>query len=82
MFKIKNVLEGWQNFIEKSEVAEELAEQRAKECVTCPSAKKGKLLAMIKDDLKHIEGYYCSECQCPLSAKLRSKNENCPLKKW
>ena len=80
--QISNILNGWQNFIAKSEVSEKLAKERAAECSQCPHAKKGKLLAFIKDDLKEIEGYYCDLCKCPLSAKVRSQNENCEDKLW
>ena len=82
MIKIKNILNGWGNFIEKSEVTETLAESRAKICATCFECKEGKLLALIKDDLKEVEGHYCALCYCPISAKIRSINERCPLSKW
>jgi hypothetical protein len=80
--QISNILNGWQNFIAKSEVSEKLAKERAAECAKCTHAKEGKLLAFIKDDLKEIEGYYCDLCKCPLSAKVRSQNENCEDKLW
>jgi hypothetical protein len=80
--QISNILNGWQNFLAKSEVTESLAEHRAVNCLVCPYLKKGKLLAFIKDDLKEIEGHYCDLCKCPLSAKIRSKNETCPLGEW
>ena len=79
---IKNIISGWQNFIVKSEVTEKLAEQRAEHCIKCSELKHGEVLAMIKDDLKEIESHYCAKCMCPLSAKIRSKNETCPLSKW
>ena len=82
MSKIKNILNGWENFIAKSEVVESLARVRAEICSNCPKAKKSVLLAFVKDSLKEVEGYKCAECQCPLSAKLRSKNEVCPLGQW
>lgn len=80
--KINNILQGWANFIDKSEVTEELAVLRASKCSDCPNAKSGKLLAFIKDDLTEIQGAYCSICKCPLSAKVRSINEKCPIDKW
>lgn len=80
--RISNILNGWVNFIDKSEVTEKIAEERAAICVTCPELKEGKLLALIKDDLKEIEGQYCALCYCPASAKIRSVNESCPLNKW
>lgn len=82
MSKLGNILNGWQNFIAKSEVTELEAVERAKHCIECVELKEGRLLNLIKDDLKEIEGFYCGVCYCPLSAKLRSKNETCPLKKW
>ena len=82
MIKIKNILNGWSNFIEKSEVTEAIAEVRAEKCAKCSECKEGKLLALIKDDLKEIEGHYCSLCYCPISAKIRSELETCPLSKW
>jgi hypothetical protein len=80
--QISNILNGWQNFLTKSEVTESLAEHRAVNCLVCPYLKKGKLLAFIKDDLKEIEGHYCDLCKCPLSAKIRSENETCPIGEW
>jgi hypothetical protein len=80
--QISNILNGWQNFIAKSEVSEKLAKERAAKCAQCPHAKKGKLLAFIKDDLKEIESFYCDICICPLSARVRSELETCPLDLW
>lgn len=79
---VDNILKGWENFTTKSEVTEELAKKRATECSKCSFLKKGILLAFIKDKLKEVEGTYCDKCKCPLSAKVRSENEKCPLKKW
>lgn len=80
--KLGNILNGWYNFIKKSEVTEQLAEQRALHCLSCVELKEGVLLTFLNDELKEIQGYKCGICECPLSAKLRSKNEKCPLKKW
>jgi len=84
--KLSNILNGWHNFLSKSEVSERLASKRAMECIGCPHAKKEMLTAFIKDDLVEIEGYACTKCHpilhCPLSAKLRSLNEKCPIDKW
>ena len=78
---MKNILSGWKNYVDKSEVTENLARQRATICASCPHAKQGKLLAFIKDRLTEIEGAYCNICKCPLSAKVRS-NDICPENKW
>lgn len=78
---IKNILTGWKNYLEKSEVTENIALQRAAVCAVCPHAKQGKLLAFIKDSLTEIEGTYCDLCHCPLSAKVRS-TDICPDNQW
>lgn len=78
---IKEILTGWKNFVNKSEVTEAIAMQRATICAGCPEIRKGKLLAFIKDSLIEINGAYCKKCGCPLSAKVRS-NDICPMNKW
>ncbi|GGB84013.1 hypothetical protein GCM10007424_25020 [Flavobacterium suaedae] len=78
---VRNILYGWKNYLDKNEVTEAVAKQRATICAACPHAKKGMLLTFVKDELKEVEGYYCNKCGCPLSAKIRS-NDICPEKKW
>jgi len=78
---IKEILNGWINYLDKCEVAEAKAIQRAAICAVCPLARQGKLLAFVKDTLKEVEGAYCTACGCPLSAKVRS-NDTCPKQKW
>ncbi|MGQ2984010.1 hypothetical protein [Flavobacterium sp.] len=78
---LKEILTGWKNYISKSEVPDSIAKQRAAICAACPEAKYGKLLAFIKDSLKEIQGHYCGQCGCPLSAKIRS-NDICSKHKW
>ncbi len=80
---LRNILNGWSNFMSKSEVAEMVAVSRGSYCIDCKEAKFSKTVkAFVKDELKEIEGFVCGVCNCPLSAKLRSENEQCPLKKW
>jgi hypothetical protein len=78
---VKEILSGWKNFIDKSDVVETVAKERAAICAACPHAKQGMLLAFIKDTLKEVQGAYCDECGCPLSAKIRSI-DICPKHKW
>jgi len=78
---LQNILTGWKNYLDKTEVTENLAQQRACLCAACPHARQGKLLAFIRDSLTEIEGAYCNLCKCPLSAKVRS-NDTCPKNKW
>lgn len=42
---LKHILNGWKNYLDKSEVTETTAKQRAAVCAACPHAKQGKLLA-------------------------------------
>jgi len=79
--RISNILNGWKNYLDKSQITESLARQRAIVCAACPHAKQGRLLAFIKDSLTEVEGAYCNKCKCPLSAKVRS-TDVCPLNKW
>lgn len=81
MISVPNILDGWKNFIDKSDVSESLAKKRAEKCGSCNEAKKS-ILVFFKDELQEIEGYKCNQCQCPLSAKVRSINEKCPIGKW
>lgn len=82
MGKINDIISGWSNYISKSEVTEEIALKRAEVCSTCEHAKFSKALKVfVKDKLKTVEGYYCSDCEgCPLSAKIRTNKDIC--KKW
>ena len=80
---IKDILNGWKNYLVDDPVIEKVAKERATICSGCEEAKEGKFTAVLKDyKLHEIEGRYCGECKCPLSAKVRSENESCPLDKW
>lgn len=81
--KIKNILDGWSKVIAKNPETEVVAKKRAKICAECPFAQTRKLLYFVPDKgLQNIEGAACDKCGCPLSAKVRSKDESCPLGKW
>lgn len=75
--KSKNIFEGWKNYLTDDEMANKLALERSKHCSICQHAEFKKHLLNIKDDIHVIEGYVCSLCHCPLSAKLRSTDEKC-----
>ena len=79
---IKDILNGWENYMLKSEVTEKLAKQRAEICNGCKFNKNSIFTVFIKDDFKEIEGSYCGKCKCPLSMAVRSKNKKCPLGLW
>lgn len=78
---ISNISKGWGHYF-KGKVSS-LEKERAKECEQCPEAIVGTYEKFMPDkSLKEIQGLKCNICKCPLSTKLRSKNENCPLEKW
>ena len=76
--KVKNIIEGWSNYLNNTEINQD----RLSHCIACEFAVHKKYLAFIKDDFKEVEGKVCDKCDCPLSAKLRSDNEKCPIHLW
>lgn len=70
MGQIKEIFEGWLNDLFKTEEIENLAKKRLEICFKCP----------IRTDNKCDKSK--GGCGCWLSAKTRSKNSSCPLKKW
>ncbi len=68
MSQLEEIYEGWKNLIFPNKQAEELAKQRIKSCVDCDQFKK---------DTKR-----CGICGCFMPAKVRSKESECPVKKW
>jgi hypothetical protein len=66
MSKLNNIIEGWKNVIFPNKEVEKIAYERAIICANCDKNKLN----------------ICSECGCPLVAKLRSINEKCPINKW
>lgn len=75
-----NIVEGWYNLLTNKKLP--FLSERAQECNLCEEAKYQKTLEIIKDDLVEVKSLVCTQCGCPLSAKIRSKNETCPLGKW
>ena len=80
--KLRNIVEGWGNYVFENDEVESIARQRAEECGKCDEAIVGIVAALVIDEIKDIEGMVCNKCNCPLSAKTRSLNETCPLRKW
>lgn len=83
MIKVKDIVNGWKNYMIEDPVVDKVAEERAKVCAACPEAKSGIFTALLKDyKLEEIEGKYCGICKCPLSSSVRSESKKCPLDKW
>lgn len=82
--KIKEITEGWKNYMFENPAVEEVAKDRAEVCGECPEPTNGifKVFDNQTIKFKDVEGLICSKCGCPLSAKTRSPNSVCPLNKW
>ena len=81
---LENIIAGWTNLVLYDAVVEKTALHRANICAQCPSAEfsGGIHTAVIDNRTTNIRGLKCTECGCPLSAKVRSNNDYCPLGKW
>lgn len=81
---LSNIIDGWSNLIIPNQTTEQLAIKRAKICAHCPKAVMDTAMhtIVIDNKTKNIRGLKCGVCHCPLSAKVRSKNDSCPLGKW
>lgn len=64
--KLKNLVDGWTNVFITDEEVETVAEQRMAICQQCP----------------HKKAIVCGLCDCPLKAKVRAMNDNCPDNRW
>lgn len=81
--KVKSIISGWKNYTFSLPEIEKLAESRAGICATCDSSVYGTYEKLLKDfRIKEVQGMKCEICGCPLSTKLRSKQEKCPINKW
>ncbi len=77
-----NILEGWKNVIVKNEAVENVALKRAETCMKCKHSKNLVVLSWIDRDIKKQRNKVCEICNCPLIAKIRSRNETCPKNYW
>ncbi len=68
--KFKEIGEGWLNVIIKNAEIEEEAQRRLSICNGCEK----------KDSMIGVD--VCSLCHCPLLAKARSSDSECPLNRW
>lgn len=71
MNKLKEIGEGWlNNLLRDNPEIEEQAKERLAICSSCPNR-----ITMLGVDV-------CALCHCPLSAKARSQESECPAGKW
>ena len=81
MGQIFNIGKSWISYIKGETNLKTLG--RATICKKCPNAIIGTYEKFMPDEtLKEIQGLKCNLCKCPLSTKLRSKKEKCPIGKW
>ena len=81
MAQINNIIEGWGVYVKGD--TPDFALARKEICKQCPFAVMGTYEKwMPEKELKEIQGLKCQKCQCPLSTKLRTKNETCPINNW
>lgn len=80
--KLASIAEGWKNYVFPSKDIEALAKDRAEHCASCEEAVKAKFEVITDNRIKVIENFICNHCKCPLTTKLRSQSESCPLQKW
>lgn len=76
------IIEGWKNYLTKSDEVETLAKQRALNCVNCEFKKESTVFSWVVDDVKEINASVCSKCDCPIAMKVRSIKDKCPIGKW
>ena len=68
---IGHVITGWRNVFFRNDTIEDIAKRRLKVCSRCMDVPIGE-----------IEKMKCKQCNCPLVAKARSPDDDCPLKLW
>ncbi len=75
--RVKSIITGFSNLIVKNKDVEVIANRRFAICISCGDKKVIGKVSGINEPIM-----YCNICKCYLSAKVRSLEENCPLKKW
>lgn len=86
MSDVLSIVSGWINYLFPNKEAEEMARARAEVCDKCEFAAPGWYEVIREGRIEKIRGLVCKGCptkiKCPLSTKLRSPEETCPLEKW
>lgn len=86
MFLIR-IIQGWYYYFIRNKKVEDVAATRIPICLACPHSK----FYSWEDKWKHTDlghtkkpdDVYCSKClRCPISKKVRSPKEKCPIGKW
>jgi ribosomal protein L37E len=72
MNKLVEITKAWIIAANPSPEEKRKALYRSQKCDDCPS----------KSYNNHLKFEYCNECGCPLSKKIYSPVNSCPLNKW
>jgi len=81
------ILQGWFYFFFRNKNVEQIAKKRITICLSCSHSK----FFNWRNQWEHNElgkpktsnNIYCSKCwNCPISKKVRSPKEKCPLGRW
>jgi predicted RNA-binding Zn-ribbon protein involved in translation (DUF1610 family) len=63
---IREIIDGWKNYVFKNPLVEEEAKRRVEICASCEHSKKV------------LGNPVCTLCGCPLAMKTRSSKSECP----
>jgi hypothetical protein len=82
--KLRDIAQGWVNFIIQPDDLKELGRTRLEICDSCPHKKQMNSLGAMLVGAINEQGstYLCGLCGCPLAAKSVSSGSECPLGKW
>lgn len=80
--KLARITNGWKNYMFTNPLVEELAKVRSEICADCDQAKESEFLKSVLGKVEKVSGMICDNCKCPISAKVRSVKESCPLDNW
>jgi hypothetical protein len=84
MQRIKNIAQGWINFIKSkkpngiSPEREAIANQRARICQSCPFLQQKPYMIAGKTLAK----FRCGKCGCAFPMMVYAPNKKCPINKW
>ena len=80
--KLAHIYDGWKNYMFESPEIEAMAKYRATKCAACPFMVEMRNMKVAEKHVLNGKSYKCNQCGCPLSAKLRSEYDHCPIGSW
>lgn len=70
------IIKAWSKVLREVTTGED--KRRALICANCPNKKYHKFIDFVDDELEEVKGFVCTDCNCPLVAKIRS-TDKCKL---